>query len=250
MPTPIAQRGPSLAGIFLGAIVLTGGLAAFLYQQQRLVLGPPAVEAEGAATSTAPVPSAKRPTPQIADVAKAVRAMQLVTVTLDSQVRVTARDESWRGHIDASIDVPVRLYFGTDFTHASIESVRLGPMVNAVIVRVPAPQRIATETFPEMERASVDTGWFRFRAIGGEQALGLARRSLGEEARRMVLRPEDQELVREHTRERVIELVRAIAGEHVSVRVEFDDASPLAPATPAAANASTGSSGASLEAAK
>jgi hypothetical protein len=160
--------------------------------------------------------------------------MQLVTVTLDSQVRVTARDESWRGNIDASIDVPVRLYFGTDFTNATIESVRLGPVVNAVIVRVPAPQRIATETFPEMERASVDTGWLRFRAIGGEQALGLARRSLGEEARRMVLRAEDQELVRDQTRERVIELVKAIAGEHATVRVDFDDA-PLAPAAASAA---------------
>jgi hypothetical protein len=124
--------------------------------------------------------------------------------------------------------VPVRLFYGTDFSLARVEPVRLGPLATAYIVRLPAPGRVATELYPELEESQVQTGWLRFRIVAGEYALGLARRSLGEEARRMLLRAEDLEMVREQTRLRVSELVRAIAGDDATVTVTFDDA----PATP------------------
>lgn len=225
--TKEAARGPSIVAVLLGAVLLAGSLAAYLRWEQERALGGVRLAGEGAAVG--PDGKARRPAapPQVADVSKAVRAMQLVTVTLDTSVTVRARDESWRGNIDAEIRVPVRLYFGTDFSAASVESIRLGGgrgLVDAYVVRVPEPRRIATETYPELEQARVDAGWMRFRSIGGEEVLGHARRSLGEESRRMVLTLADQAMVRDQTRRRVEDLVRAIAGERASVRVEFVEA--------------------------
>lgn len=214
MSSPKATRGPSIPAIFMGAVALFAGLAGYLHwQQQGIVASAPAQQ-------TGP----RQPPPQIADVHLAVRAMQLVTVTLDTQVTVNAKDESWRGDVDATIKVPVRLFYGTDFSRARVESVKLGPLASAYLVRVPAPARIATEAYPELEESQVQTGWLRFRAVGGEYALGLARRSIGHEARRMLLREEDLEMIRDHTRQRVSALVKAIAGEDATVTVAFDDA--------------------------
>jgi hypothetical protein len=225
MSSTTASRGPSIPTIFLGGLALFGALAGYLHWQQSQFAAPSA--AEQLATRERP--------PQLADVRQAVRAMQLVTVTLDTQVTINARDESsWRGDVDATITVPVRLFYGTDFSLARVESLKLGPLVTAYLVRAPEPTRIATEVYPEHEESQVQTGWLRFRSIAGEYALGLARRSIGEEARRMVLRPEDAEMIRDHTRQRLTELVKAIAGEDVTVTVMFEDAaaSTHVPAVP------------------
>ncbi len=228
MAKPSVQRGPSLLAIAACAGAIFVGLAAYLRSQEEGLRG---------AMNAAPAPG--KPPPQVAGVQQAVSAMQLVTVVLDTHVTVTARDESWRGDVDANIKVPVRLLYGTDFSRARVDSVKLGPLASAYLVRVPEPSRIATEVFPEREESQVQTGWLRFRAVGGEYTLGLARRSVAEEARRMVLRPEDQEMVRERTRARVVELVKAVAGQGASVTVTFVSLEEL-PAVPGAESRADG----------
>lgn len=207
-------RGPSMLGILLAGAAVFAGLALFLRAQEYAIRPEPLLEAP------------RLPPPQVAGVEQAVSAMQLVTVVLDTHVVVKTKDQSWMGDVNAEVRAPVRLLYGTDFSRARVESVKLGGLSTAYLVRVPAPSRIATEVYPEREESRVETGWARFRALGGEYTLGLARRSIGEEARRMVLKPEDEEMVRARTRERVVELVKAVAGEGVSVTVAFDEVAP------------------------
>lgn len=214
-----SRRGPSVLGVVVCAGLVFAALAGYMrVREAELGRGARAAGGEGRGD----MPTSQAP-PQIAEIGRAIAAMQLVTVMLETRVEVRTRDESWLGDVDATVRVPVRLFYGTDFSRARVDSVALGPLATAYLVRLPAPQRIATEVFPEREESNVETGWLRFRRIGGEYTLGLARRSIAEEARRMVLTLEDEEMIRERTRERVVELVRAIAGESASVRVAFDD---------------------------
>lgn len=227
-PALVAPRpGPSIPVLLLAALVLFASLASFMRWMQGEALS---------AANPAPTGPNQPPPPQVADVHRAIQAMQLVTVTLDTTITVAARDESaWRGNIDATLRVPVRLYYGADFSRAKIDSLKMGPLITAYLVTVPSPRRIATETYPERESADVSTGWLRFRSIGGEYTLGMARRSIGEEARRMILHAEDEVMVREQTRQRVVQLVKAIAGDSATVTVSFDDA-VVANAAPKAAS--------------
>ncbi len=222
LPQHHRQPGPSIPAIALAALGLFAALAGYLRWMQAGAFAP--AEA-GALAGRAPPP------PQVVDVHRAVQAMHLVTLTLDTTVVVTARDENvWRGDIDATLRVPVRQYYGADFSRARVDSVRMGPLLTSYLVILPPPRRIATETFPEREVSDVSTGWLRFRSIGGEHALGMARRSSGEEARRMVLNPADEQMLLEETRGRVAQLVRAIVGDNASVTVIFDESLAAAPA--------------------
>jgi hypothetical protein len=178
-----------------------------------------------------------RPRP-VAEVAEAVRTMKLVTVQVESSVSVTAKDESWRGDVEATIRVPVRLFYGTDLSTARVEAMPLATLVKddgspggagagaarvRYIVRVAAPKRVATEVFGEIEESTVNAGWMRFKAMAGQYYLGLARKMAGDEARRMVLKDEDQQMVIDETRARVEALARLFGGPGSEVTVVFDE---------------------------
>jgi hypothetical protein len=179
-----------------------------------------------------------------AQVAAAVRAMKLITVQLD-MVTVERGEESWRGDVKAQVKVPVRLHYGTDLaaldvsrvTHSlTLAGVAEGPG-GVYVVKLPRPERVATEVFREQENADVKTGWLRLRSQAGEYFLGLARRDASDEARDLTLLPADETYVRTVTREQVSALVKAVVGEEASVRVLFDeetlaDAAPTKPTTP------------------
>jgi len=159
--------------------------------------------------------------PPVAQVQRAVEAMQLVTIRLDTAVSVSAKDVSWRGDVVASVRVPVSLFYGVDLARARVEEYDVG-VSRGLLVRVPAPVRLATELYQMTEEAEVQTGWLRWRALSGEAMLGLARKSLGDEARRMVLTPEDQTRVLDDSRTRIERLVKVFVGPRAAVRVEFD----------------------------
>lgn len=160
--------------------------------------------------------------PAEARVAEVVRAMELVTVVLNTRVASAAEDASWRGDVRAEVRVPVRLYYGTDLGAARVEA-RRGTLGVVYDVVVPPPRRIAGELVTDLESAEVALGWLRFRTMSGEATLGEARRRLSESVRAMPLSPEDAARVRAETRERVERLVRLIAGEGAGVSVGFAD---------------------------
>jgi hypothetical protein len=164
-----------------------------------------------------------------AQVQQAVRAMDLVAVRLDTSVRAESGDESWRGDVRASVRADARLYFGVDLSRVRIDALRAGEWIKAYRVIVPEPRRIATEVLRERESPDVRVGWLRLRSRAGEYHLGLARQGLADAARDLRLTPEDEAMVREQTRQRVADLVRAIAGEAAQVMVEFREPSPDSP---------------------
>lgn len=195
------------------AAMLFVTLAAVLRSQQHAVTDP--------ALLAAHLDSAGNLRPA-AEVAGAVRAMKLVTVRIDTTVAATQRSSSWRGDVEATVSAPARLLYGTDLSRLSDDAVRVGPLGASYIVRIPRPERIATEVFTEREIPEVRTGWLRLRSRAGEYHLGLARRSLHEQARELVLAPEDARMVEEATREQVRDLVRAIVGRDVAVTVVYE----------------------------
>lgn len=162
-------------------------------------------------------------------VARAMKALKLVTVELDTFIEVKRGQESWRGDVVASIVVPVRLSYGTDLsgldaTRVSISALPgAGGAAGACLVRVPRPTRVATEVFGEQEKADVQAGWMRLRSRAGEYYLGIARKDAAEAARALVLKPADREMVEQTTKEQVAALARAILGDDYGVVVVFDE---------------------------
>lgn len=162
-----------------------------------------------------------RPPRPVAEVTAAVRAMKLVTVEIDTKVRVERTHESWRGDVTAAIEVPVRLHFGTDLGTLADDGVTFHahPAPGVYRVRIPRARRLATEVFSGLESIAVRTGWMRLRSRSGEYYLGLARKEAADEARELMLLPEDARRVAEVTREQVARLVGSIVGPGPGVEV-------------------------------
>jgi len=207
---PVRQGG--WAAIAFAAAVVFGGLSWFMLQQEREALRASAVDDAMTPAGTL------RPE---ALVSRAVRASRLVTIVFDTTVTAQSVSASWRGDAVATVRAPVRLMFGTDLSALDEGAVRLDPFGRAMVVSVPRPTRIATEVLGEGERSEVSVGWLRLRSIAGEYQLGLARKGLYEAARTMTLRREDAQLVEEATRDQVVALVKAVAGERTAVEVRF-----------------------------
>ncbi|MEX2217346.1 MAG: hypothetical protein WD749_01185 [Phycisphaerales bacterium] len=169
----------------------------------------------------------------VAGVAQSIRAMKLVTVEVNTSVTSDSADDSWRGLVQAKVTAPVRLLYGADLSRLSASSVAFSPLEKSWLVRIPRPQRIATEVCTDSEQVEVEVGWMRLRSRAGEYYLGLARRDLSALAREIRLSDEDARFVHATTREQVEALLRKLIGSEARVRVEFDDM--LAPADPAAA---------------
>lgn len=227
MPTTPQQRPattppqpkPNRAG-WLGMIVLAllifAGLALFMRAQEQDALR--ASELDDRLTPAGTL----RPE---AMVSRAVRASRLVTIVLETTVNAQSASASWRGDAVASVRAPVRLLFGTDLSNLSETAVRTDPFGGAMVITIPRPTRIATEVLGEGERSEVSVGWLRLRSLAGEYQLGLARKGLYEAARAMRLRDADARMVEDATREQVIALVKAVAGERTAVEVRFIDPS-------------------------
>lgn len=160
---------------------------------------------------------------KIAEVARAVSAMKLVSVEIETRVALDIVDESWRGDVRVGVEAPARLLYGVDLSRASASRVEWGAG-DACVVRIPPAERIATEVYNERERVDVRVGWLRLRSRAGEYLLGEARRLLALRAREMELGEEDARRVSEETRGRVAEVVRRILGERASVVVIEDGA--------------------------
>lgn len=159
----------------------------------------------------------------VADVARQVAALKLVTVELDTRVVRTAVDRSWRGDVEARVEAPVTLLFGVDLSEMTAARVAVSPLTGAWVVRVPGVRRIATEVRLDRETSDVSLGWLRFRSISGERVLGEARKGLYPRAQELALPPEERDRVVEITRRQVAALVWRIVGEGARVAVVFDD---------------------------
>ncbi|MGQ0628163.1 MAG: hypothetical protein ACT4PL_08710 [Phycisphaerales bacterium] len=220
MDTKQTKNGFSVRRLMPLAVVVAFGVGLALYMKgvERGVLEAAKVER---------VDSAGRARP-VAEVSRVVRAMKLVTVEVETMVEVRTRDESWMGNVDATVRVPTTLYYGTDLSAARVDVLDAGPLGTEYAVRIPEPRRIATEIYAEREQSEVNAGWLRLKSMAGEKYLGLARKLVSDEARRMVLNPEDARGVREQTIARVRELLTVFVGERARVRVEFMEPGPLA----------------------
>ncbi len=210
-PPPPPAAPPLLLAALAAAVFLS--LAAVLRWQQDRVASPAALAAHLDARGNL------RPA---AEVAALVRAMKLVTVQIDTTIAATRSHESWRGDVHATVRAPARLFYGTDLAGIPEGAVRASSLLNSYIVRVPRPRLIAAEVYTERDEAEVTAGWLRLRSRAGEYYLGQARRSLSEEARGIVLAPEDAEQVEEATREQIRALVRGLVGDGAAVTVIFD----------------------------
>lgn len=220
-PAPARRASPRRGG---RAYVLTlAGVAAALFVALAAYLRWTEAAAGRAPAVREQLDAQGRPRP-LAEVAAFMRSQKLVTVEIDTNVTAAAAHRSWRGDVSADVTAPAKLLYGVDLSELRVESLSFSPMLGQYLVRVPAPERIATEVRGQEERTSVELGWSRLRSRAGEYYLGLARRSLYDEARRLSLSPEEARRVREATRESVADLVRRIVGERAAVTVHFEDA--------------------------
>jgi hypothetical protein len=200
--------------VFLGLAVALG-LGAYLHQLETGLVSQARAQA---------MLDANNPPRPVADVTRAVRAMKLVTVEIDTKVKVERSNTSWRGDVSASIEVPVRLSYGTDLSKMDVDSIKWTELLGrkgSYIVRIPRPTRIATEVFSEREAPLVQTGWLRLRSRAGEYILSQARKDASDEARELVLLPEDAAKVEQVTKEQVGKLMKAVVGEDAEVEVVF-----------------------------
>jgi hypothetical protein len=199
------------------AVVLFTGLAAYLRWMERTAI------ASAAISDNLDSSGALRP---LAEIAQTLQARKLVTVEVRTKVTSRNDDPSWRGGAAAAVTAPVRLSFGVDLSRMEAGAVTFSPVTREYLLRVPRPQRIATEVLGANEEAQVRVGWLRFRSRAGEYQLGLARKQLYIEALKITLTPKDARFVRDTTREQLVALVRQIAGPGAKVRVLFDEETP------------------------
>lgn len=158
---------------------------------------------------------------KVVEVGRMLEAMDLVSVVLGVTVRSEAIDSSWRGEVSAQVSVPARLYYGVDLKTARVERRTLGPGVEQFVVTVDRPKRLAGELVTGLEKTDLTLGWLRFRSRAGEYYLGAARKGLSGALDALVLSGADMASVEEQSRERIVSLVRMVAGRGALVEVEW-----------------------------
>jgi hypothetical protein len=206
----------------VGGVCVFAGLALYMHAQQSKLM---------ADTKAAAMLNASAPPPAVAEVASAVAAMKLVTVEIDTKVRVQRGDSSWRGDVVAAVELPVRLSFGVDLSQARSVEVgfsTLGAKGGTYIVSIPPPRRIATQVMTERVPPELTVGWLRLRSIAGEYYISQARKDAPRAAMELELLPADALRVQEMTLEQVRKLVRTLTGRPdaevvVRVRRELED---------------------------
>ena len=185
--------------------------------------------------------------PERADLASielAVRRMELITIALETTATAKASDDSWRGSVEATVCVPVRLLYGVDLARARVERTGLASagidavtraVGERVIITLPEPRRIASEINPRglPETSSVDVGWARTRTRAGEYYLGRARQDLPGVVGRLTISDQDAARVRDETAQRVRTLALALVSRGDAARAaQIDVDIVFEPATP------------------
>lgn len=197
---------------FLAASGVFAGLAWWTWSAQQ--------EQLAAARASATVNADQPPRP-VAEVTSAIATMKLITVEIDTTVKVERGEESWRGNVLASIQVPVRLSYGIDLSGMEVSKLAWSPAARAYVITVPSPVRIATQIFSEKAPPQVQVGWLRLRSQAGEYFLGQARKDAPVVASSVELLPADAMKVEELTQQQLAAMVRTIVGTEVGVVVRF-----------------------------
>jgi hypothetical protein len=200
------------------ALALGGGLSWWMLEQERRVLGPSHARALSDAGPGSPPASIA-----IEAAAELLSRTQLICVEVRTSVEARSDHPSWRGDVLAGVRVPVRLLYGTDLSRFLetdvLPAISSSPMGQGVVVRVPAPTRLAAEVLSDAELVDVRVSGLRFRDIAGEYHLGVARSRTSEAARALVLTDDQRLHIERETRERVEAIVHAVLGADVPVEV-------------------------------
>ena len=167
-------------------------------------------------------------------VARAARVLKLVTAEITDTIRLDATDpSSFRPDVKASVELPVRISYGSDLSKLDASWVRVrqpegvSPKLSGVmgqkpivIVNIPRPKRIAIEPLLHAERADVTRSFLRF----GEDAFLLELRTKASQAAmQLELGPKEQARIEEMTKAQFQLLMRAIVQDEADVHVEFMD---------------------------
>jgi hypothetical protein len=175
-------------------------------------------------TPAAPQASQLPPAPPTAQVLRATRELKLLTVSIDSTVTTTKKDESWRGTASATIKVPVKYHFGVDLSATTDRDLSYNPLTQTQTVTIPAPSLIAIEvdgSHPITER--IDVTGLRFKKLSGADQLNLAQKALYDAARKQILPQKDLDQIRLATRTQIEGSLTRLVGTASRVRVKFLD---------------------------
>lgn len=205
----------------VGSALTTLGVGIALFTGLAWTLRPVALSAVGA-----PPPAEAPPPPRYAqaagvEIAELVRALQLVTVEVNGTATAELHDEMWRGSATARVSAPVRYLYGVDLGGLDCDNVRVGASLGGIVLRVPAPRRLAVEVDMTAPVEMVDVRGLRLRSRVGEYLLGQARLAVHREARSNELSPALEDELLEQTRSRIAELVSTLVGAGRSVEVRF-----------------------------
>lgn len=148
-----------------------------------------------------------RPVIQIAQV---LRALKLITVEIHTSINSESLSESWRGDVRASVRVPVTYYYGIELENFSPDDLVHNSLSGGIVLRVPAPVRLATQIEGEQALEGVRVSGLRLRDVGGEYHLGLARSRVYELARDARLTPGDEQMLSLISRQQIERLLRTL----------------------------------------
>jgi hypothetical protein len=165
-------------------------------------------------------------------VARAVRTMKLVTVQINTAVRIEKKvDSFFFGEGKAKVQVPVVASYATDLSKMRGSGIEVSRAADraTIRVRIPRPTRLAVEIFAEGETSDVEKNWRRIVWWSGEDELDKARLEVPAEARALELLPVHRLKVENDTREQVARLIRMIVAgdpdeaDRLEVEVLFED---------------------------
>ena len=171
--------------------------------------------------SAATAPPATQPTAQLIT---ATRELKLITMTVESRVRSTKIDESWRGTASATVEVPVKYYFGVDLSKIDDHSFSFNPLTRTQTLTSPPPTLIAIEvngSHPISER--VDVTGLRFKKLSGADQLNLAQKALYDAARAQQLSKSDLDKIRLASRSQIQSALAPFLHSSTPLRVRFVD---------------------------
>lgn len=220
MPSPAPTSAPTRLWPAILLIALLAAAAAALFQW-RAAQSIAAAAREPVALPEL-VPAAPAQPPATIRVARHLASMQLVTSTIDAVVSVERIDESWRGNVSATVQVPVRYRFATDLSRLDSSHVRLYDDTALCLVDIPPPSRLSVEV-GDPSAEDVHVGWLRTRSRAGEFYLAMARKDAAAAARARELTADEDARIRDDTRAQVASLVRSIMGDNTKVLVRFED---------------------------
>ena len=189
-----------------------------------IALAMPALVYRLALPTPAPTKTLQQPPPPTAQVLSATRELKLLTVSIQSTVTTTKRDDSWHGTASATIQAPVKYYFGVDLSKIDDRNLSYNPLTQIQTLTIPPPTLVAIEvdgSHPIAEK--VDVTGLRFKKLSGAEQLNLAQKSLYEAARKQTLAKKDLDQIRLATRTQVESSLARIVSSRAHLRVRFID---------------------------